>query len=271
MPMQSMTYTLLSPVKEEDLRLTFGHTQKVQYTQEPHSIFEPTIQQFKKLAIGKYFWLIANTTTWTTELCGGSIQEILGVKAEDILYQPPQLIFKQTHPEDLQHMFAFTNYWVDYFMQLPDESKAHNRATIYLRMLTAQNVFNWMMVQYADQILDEHGNILFGLTLITNIQHIKNEGVASMSILDTYHENCQQFICVDGKSLPDTNSNTASITRREIEVLRLLASGNSSKQIADILQLSQKTVDNHRQNMLHKTNSTSTAALVVYGIKNGFV
>jgi DNA-binding CsgD family transcriptional regulator len=237
----------------------------------PYEAFEPTIQLFKKLAIGKYFWWIANTTNWTTELSGGSLKAILGISEQDLLHQPPQVIFNRTHPEDLQTMFAFTNYWVTYFMQLSDERKAHNRATIYLRMLNANNIYNWMMVQYVDQLLDANGNILYGLTLVTNIQHIKKDGIATMSILDTYNESCQQFVCVEGKSLPDATLSSISITNREIEVLRLLAKGNSSKQIADILQLSQKTIDNHRQNMLHKTRVKSSSELVAYGITMGYI
>jgi DNA-binding CsgD family transcriptional regulator len=269
--MQTTTYTLLSPVKEEELRMSFGHTETVQYADTPYQAFEPTIQQFKKLAIGKYFWFVFNVAKWTVETCGGNLKEMLGINEVEMLHKPPQPIVNRTHPEDLQQMFAFTNYWVTYFMQLPDERKAHNRATIYMRMRNASNVYNWMMIQYADQLLDGDGTILYGLTLTTNIHHIKTEGVASMSILDTYNETCQQFICVDGKSLSNTAGAVATITNREIEVLRLLAKGNSSKKIADILQLSQKTVDNHRQNMLHKTECKSTAELVVYGIKNGYV
>lgn len=268
--MTSNIYTLLSPVKEEDLRLTFGHSTAVQQTTTPEALFIPTIEQFKKLAIGSYLWFVADTTKWVVAACGGALELMLGIKDTAMLHEPPQIMFNKTHPDDLVQMFAFSNYWVQYFMQLPDERKAHNRATIYLRMLNADNRYNWMMVQYADQLMDCNGKILYGLTFITNIQHIKNDGIASMSILDTYDESCQQFICVDGKSMPNNNI-SVPITNREIEVLRLLAKGNSSKQITVLLNIAQKTIDNHRQNMLHKTACLSTGELVAYGIKNGYV
>lgn len=269
--MPNTTYTLLSPVKEEELRLSFGHTQTVKQSDSPRQVFDPTIQHFKKLAIGNYMWFIADTINWTTVACGGMLEQLLGIQESDLLDQQPQALFSRTHPDDLVQMFAFSNYWVNHFMQLPPERKAHNRATIYLRMLNASNIYNWMMVQYTDQLLDDNGNILYGLTLVTNIQHIKKEGIATMSILDTYDESCQQFICVDGKSLPNSSTPKTSISNREIEVLRLLSKGNSSKQIADILQLSQKTVDNHRQNMLHKTGVKSSGELVAYGITMGYI
>ncbi len=51
-------------------------------------------------------------------------------------------------------------------------------------------------------------------------------------------------------------------TPREKEVLALIASGHSSKQIADKLCISINTVGNHRSNMLLKTGAKSSAELV---------
>jgi DNA-binding NarL/FixJ family response regulator len=61
------------------------------------------------------------------------------------------------------------------------------------------------------------------------------------------------------------------ITSREIEILRYLAIGYSSKQIAEELNIAVKTIDNHRQNMLRKTNTKSSPELVAFGINSGFI
>jgi len=92
-----------------------------------------------------------------------------------------------------------------------------------------------------------------------------------MSVLDTYDDSCQLFFCADGKAIADTATVIAKITPREIEVLRFLAIGYSSKQIAAELNIATKTIDNHRQNLLQKTNTKSSAELVVYGINKGFI
>lgn len=54
----------------------------------------------------------------------------------------------------------------------------------------------------------------------------------------------------------------ASLSVRELEVLRHLAVGRSSKQIAVDLQISANTVDNHRAHMLEKTGAENIADLV---------
>lgn len=52
------------------------------------------------------------------------------------------------------------------------------------------------------------------------------------------------------------------LTGREREVMRCMVNGNSSKQIAAILELSPKTVDVHRSNIMKKVGVTSVAELV---------
>ena len=62
----------------------------------------------------------------------------------------------------------------------------------------------------------------------------------------------------------------APITVREIEVLKLICEGFSNAEIADQMELSRRTVDKHRQNLLGKTHSKNTVGLVLYAIKYGY-
>jgi DNA-binding NarL/FixJ family response regulator len=61
------------------------------------------------------------------------------------------------------------------------------------------------------------------------------------------------------------------LTPRETEVLKLVAEGRTSKQIADTLVISEKTVDRHRTNMLDKLDLHDRVELVRYAIRNGLV
>jgi two-component system response regulator FixJ len=54
----------------------------------------------------------------------------------------------------------------------------------------------------------------------------------------------------------------ARLTPRESQVLRLLATGKSNKQMAGNLGVSQRTVEIHRAHLMHKTEATSVAQLV---------
>ncbi len=61
------------------------------------------------------------------------------------------------------------------------------------------------------------------------------------------------------------------LTAREREVLQLLAEGNSTRQIADRLNLSAKTVESHRLRLMEKLNMHSIAELTKYSIREGLV
>lgn len=65
--------------------------------------------------------------------------------------------------------------------------------------------------------------------------------------------------------------NTPNLTVRELEILQLLALHQSSREIAESLFLSKHTVDNHRKNMLRKTNNKNTAALLTWALGEGHI
>ncbi len=61
------------------------------------------------------------------------------------------------------------------------------------------------------------------------------------------------------------------LTSREEEILRLIASGYSNKEIGSKLFISHRTVDTHRTNLMNKLNVTNIAGLISYAIKKGLV
>jgi DNA-binding NarL/FixJ family response regulator len=60
------------------------------------------------------------------------------------------------------------------------------------------------------------------------------------------------------------------LSLREREVLRLIAEGKSSPEIAELLGISRKTVVTHRRRMMDKLDIHTTADLVKFAIQNGF-
>jgi DNA-binding NarL/FixJ family response regulator len=60
------------------------------------------------------------------------------------------------------------------------------------------------------------------------------------------------------------------LTVREREVLKLIAEGKSSKDIAHLLDTSVRTVHHHRENVKKKLNVKNTAELVKYAIRKGY-
>lgn len=61
------------------------------------------------------------------------------------------------------------------------------------------------------------------------------------------------------------------LTEREQEVLAYLADGAGNQEIAEVLNISPKTVARHRDNIMHKLNLHSRAELVKYAIRKGII
>jgi|WetSurMetagenome_2_1015567.scaffolds.fasta_scaffold38375_2 two-component system, NarL family, response regulator NreC len=64
-------------------------------------------------------------------------------------------------------------------------------------------------------------------------------------------------------------SGSSSLTSRERDVLRLIAEGRRTREIAETLGVSAKTVESHRRQMMENLNLSSIAALVKYAIREG--
>ena len=62
-----------------------------------------------------------------------------------------------------------------------------------------------------------------------------------------------------------------NLTSREIQVLKLISEGNTDKQIAALLGLSDKTVSTHRKHMLKKLQVSNTALLIRYAMEKRIV
>jgi len=61
------------------------------------------------------------------------------------------------------------------------------------------------------------------------------------------------------------------LTDREREILQLVAESHSTKEIASMLNISAKTVDNHRTNLMRKLNLHDVASLTRYAIEIGLI
>ena len=72
-------------------------------------------------------------------------------------------------------------------------------------------------------------------------------------------------------SLNDEKVNEEGLTKREMQVLKLIAEGLYNKEIADRLTISEKTVKNHVSNIFRKIEVSDRTQAAVYAIKNGFV
>ena len=67
------------------------------------------------------------------------------------------------------------------------------------------------------------------------------------------------------------NDGESKLTERELEILKLITKEFSNKQIADKLNISERTVETHRKNIFRKTETSSLVGLIKYAYANKLV
>lgn len=82
----------------------------------------------------------------------------------------------------------------------------------------------------------------------------------SQTVIREYIAHAQAAPCADSLE---------ALTEREYEICQLLVEGHSSRDIADMLTISVKTVETHRGNLLRKLNIDNLADLTKYAIRKG--
>ena len=72
-------------------------------------------------------------------------------------------------------------------------------------------------------------------------------------------------------AIAETDASVGQVTRREREILQLVAEGKTTKEIAAELGISIKTVEAHRTNIMRKLGMRSMSDMVRYAVRNGIV
>lgn len=102
--------------------------------------------------------------------------------------------------------------------------------------------------------------------LFAAIEKLRNQGHYLSPLLSS--EVAFELIQASDKGESPTTSD--SLTTREREVLKLIAEGTPNKEIADLLYISIRTVENHRTNIMRKLGIKQTANLVKYALRKGY-
>ena len=100
------------------------------------------------------------------------------------------------------------------------------------------------------------------------INAIKKVAAGGMYFSDEVHNTIMQGYT---KANQKNKEDIVVFTPREIDILQLLIKEHNNDQIADKLNISYRTVETHRKNMLQKTKSHNLAGLLKFAYNNGFI
>ena len=151
------------------------------------------------------------------------------------------------HPDDRDRMLDLQIRHSRFIYSLPEERRNDFRNIYQFRMLNARG--QYINVVSRNQVTQQDRNgkawIVMGVMDIAPDQ--TPQDTVKYSVLDMK----------SGELVSIFNNDNQSLTKREIEILQLIRQGLLSKEIADRLNISIYTVNNHRKNILTKLNANN--------------
>lgn len=198
-----------------------------------------------------------------------SVAPILGYDQKQLIESGPDFYMNLWHPEDFS---VYSNHVVPATLSfLKEKSNITNALYAITHNHRIKNVYgNWLvLLQRSSYIRSANGDIIGAYGFSIDITHYKE----NTSIIHTIERIDANFNPIEKEPsykmvyYPDG----CVFSVREMQILQALYKGQSSKQIATQLSLSPYTVHNHRKKLLTKSNTTNTAELISYAVKQGLL
>lgn len=206
------------------------------------------------------YFMIQDTFNQSVEHVCDSYSLILGYDKSEIYEKGLPFHFSKYHPDDIENWQQILNDLMVFVMKMPFEERRKCVYTWNYRIFTKKgnclNIQECLKPIYYDHV----GKPIVGFSECTVIDNIKKQpqiGVCKKmnenSEYETlFYKNYSKSILLD------------RLTNRELDIVRLLTDGHSTKEISTKLNISENTTSTHRKNILSKLEFKSTAEIINY-------
>ncbi|WP_027380980.1 response regulator transcription factor [Chryseobacterium daeguense] len=218
-------------------------------------------------AIGEFYYYVLNLTNSTISHHHPNVLKLHGLKK-----YPENLkeIIDLTHPDDLEFIMKAEQKVVEKLKEIGKEHQLFFKCSYCFRMKTAKGNYELFHHQAVLTMEDEDQNLIQSINIHTNINHITKENPHTVLISGIGPRNDFHQIKIENHST-EKDFFEINLTKRETEILSLIAKGYSAPEISKILILSEHTVRTHRKNILAKTNSRNSKELLKKAFEWGLV
>jgi len=172
--------------------------------------------------------------------------------------------FRLMHPDDVLFVLDTSIRSIEHMTGVPHAERKDYKTVFEFRLRNREGKYIRFIQQLVNLELDLAGNMWLILILMDvnpNQQGGKQMLRSTMNMRT-------------GKVIPFTeekDERQSQLTKRELEILGLLAKGMASKEIAEQLFLSVNTVNNHRQNIIEKMDVSNTSEALSYAMRIGII
>lgn len=216
---------------------------------------------------------IFNYQTFKHDYISPNVESIVGIPPDTFKQLDHRKFLEQhIHPKDMEIVaLKLMPDVVDYFGQHKNRDVMKFTVRYNYRMKTVAG--NWVKIEQQSSALklDEQGKIILEQSFYAQTGEADCANSHPIKLLISYrnehgfYEPCLSRIYLHNKIKAE------SLTPREIEILVLLAHGDTSSVIAEALHISETTIMTHRRNMLHKLKLKNTNELVAWAFQSGLL
>jgi DNA-binding CsgD family transcriptional regulator len=236
-------------------------------TEDDYLKFETNLNLLKRLSeVENSIFSVLDLKTGNYLLKSSRFTSLLGYSGlEDPESDDLELFHGIIHPEDLPFVLD-TEYEAFFFYKnLPVSEKKDYKLVYDFRVKSIKGVYMRIMHQFVILEQDRSGKSWLALLVTDILSEVATDDKPQRRMLNI-RTGKLYFFHEDEKS-----TSGKLLTKRETEVMGLIAQGFDSQNISDKLFISVNTVNNHRQNILSKTRSANTTQALLYAKTIGIV
>lgn len=228
-------------------------------------------------ARGEFYYYVIDSPTLTFDIVSPSTESLLGIPPEEVTL--PGLI-ERVHPDDVAFMIRCEDV-VAHFLKncIPAEKMVRYKISYCLRERTVRHGYRLFLLQTITMRTTTDGALLKVFGSHTDITHLTDTNPRRLSFIGLRGEPSYMDLDVfDPRIFEDFEPYAAGnrmmaspYSPRELEIIRLMALGMTTQEIATRLFLSANTIETHRKNILRKSTCKNTTELVVHCIWSGYI
>lgn len=236
--------------------------------QEKHISNIPPIERIigEMFAIGEFYYYVLNLTN---SVISNHHPDILKIHGLQEYPQNLKDVIDLVHPDDIEFITKAEQKVVEILMKIGKEHQLFIKPSYCFRMKTASGNYELFHHQAVLTWEDEDKNLVQSINIHTNIHHITKQNPYTVLMTGIGHR--KDFIQVKIENPVLQFGSEINLTKRETEILSLIAKGYSGPEISKMLILSEHTVRTHRKNILAKTNSRNSKELLKKAFEWGLI
>ena len=217
---------------------------------------------------GPFYYFILNFFNFQLEYVHPTVVDFYGCQPADFTLD---YFISRMHPNDAEQMRLKEMAAGEFFYKrLPAHKRLKYKSSYTFRMQGTAGQWKHILHQCTPIQLSHEGRIHHSLSVHTDVTHLNLLPDHRISFIGMGGEPSFYSLSTDPNSVLDPEKEWM-LSRRELDIIKFMAEGQGSKQIADYLSISTHTVDTHRRNLLKKTGTKNTLELTVACIKKGLI